>query len=472
MSSCNRTTGICRNMECSNCINRRFSSNDKSAYWSSRNNISPFEISIGASGSYWFNCPICDHEINLRIIHIKPDKSLPCGYCNNKQVCDDESCSYCENKTLAHHQRLANCWSDKNDISPRYVLKSTTRASYWFKCDICPHEFQSTPWDIDKGDDGKGSWCPYCCKQSKKFCNDAECMHCFKKSFASHERMRNWAPTNTDDPRYLTRGSNKPKYDFICDDGHSFSMALNSITCVTKKQWCPYCVNKTEKIMYDFLEKNYYDIETQAEFDWCINSQTGKFYRFDFHLLNSNKIIEIDGLQHFQHKQKKWQSPDIIRTNDVYKMKQAITNGFQILRLLQEDILYDRIDWKQIVVDFINNIYIDNVIYIGDLYNKHIEDMNSVSVELTIEPRNPILDLKWEELYDDLADEIKNPNKKPKERPKGLINKHTRNVWKKLYKNDHNMPWKKFKNKVSNNEYLKSLMVGNFNTELIQKIIG
>lgn len=87
-------------------------------------------------------------------------------------------------------------------------------------------------------------------------------------------------------------------------------------------------------------------------------------------------------------------------------------------------------------------------------------------------PENPILDLKWEELYDDLADEIKNPNKKPKERPKGLINKHTRNVWKKLYKNDHNMPWKKFKNKVSNNEYLKSLMVGNFNTELIQKIIG
>jgi len=94
---------------------------------------------------------------------------------------------------------------------------------------------------------------------------------------------------------------------------------------------------------------------------------------------------------------------------------------------------------------------------------------------LTIEPRNPILDLKWEDLYDDLANEIIAPDKKPKKIkkiPPSIINKHTRNVWKKLYKNDKNMPWKKFKNKVSNNEYLKSLMVGNFNADLIQKSLA
>lgn len=105
---------------------------------------------------------------------------------------------------------------------------------------------------------------------------------------------------------------------------------------------------------------------------------------------------------------------------------------------------------------------------------------------------NSILNLKWEDLYDDLADMYldspkveseqkmkknkkpppkKTKNNQPRERCPSLVHKHTRRVWKLLFKHDDTMPWKKFKKRVSHSEYLKTLMVGNYDAELIKKNI-
>ena len=40
-----------------------------------------------------------------------------------------------------------------------------------------------------------------------------------------------------------------------------------------------------------------------------------------------------------------WKSPEETRTVDLYKMKCANSNGFSVIRILQEDVYYDTYDW-------------------------------------------------------------------------------------------------------------------------------
>lgn len=57
-------------------------------------------------------------------------------------------------------------------------------------------------------------------------------------------------------------------------------------------------------------------------------------------------IIELDGLQHFKQVSN-WADPETTRKKDIYKMNQAIKNGYTIVRLLQDDIWKDKISWKK-----------------------------------------------------------------------------------------------------------------------------
>ena len=75
-------------------------------------------------------------------------------------------------------------------------------------------------------------------------------------------------------------------------------------------------------------------------------SRYKKYLPFDFVLEDYKVIIELDGLQHFIQVSN-WQSPEINNDNDKYKMECANKNGFSIIRLLQEDVLYDRYEWLQ-----------------------------------------------------------------------------------------------------------------------------
>ena len=51
-----------------------------------------------------------------------------------------------------------------------------------------------------------------------------------------------------------------------------------------------------------------------------------------------------------------WQSPELTREHDIYKMKCANQNGFSIIRLLQKDIWNDRYDWLQEITNNIDKI--------------------------------------------------------------------------------------------------------------------
>ncbi len=94
-------------------------------------------------------------------------------------------------------------------------------------------------------------------------------------------------------------------------------------------------------------------VRRQFKADWCKNKS---YLPFDF-LVNDKIIVELDGPQHFKQIYN-WQEP-----KENLKMKQAITNGFSVIRLLQEDV------WNQKLASALESIQ-------SELYEDHRIQMN------------------------------------------------------------------------------------------------
>ena len=115
---------------------------------------------------------------------------------------------------------------------------------------------------------------------------------------------------------------------------------------------CPSCRWKTEGKLYDTLKSKYPTIQRQFKADWCKNKT---YLPFDFCIPELKALFELDGGQHFIQVSN-WASPEEQFQNDIYKQKCANENGYSVIRLLQEDVLYDRYDWCKKVDDAIEEI--------------------------------------------------------------------------------------------------------------------
>jgi very-short-patch-repair endonuclease len=326
--------------ECEQCFEKSFASHPKSEFWNYEyNEDTPRQYFLGSSKKIWFDCNICGHMFEITLSSITNKKSHWCHYCVNQKLCEEE-CQMCFEKSFASHPR-SEFWNyEYNGDTPRqYTIGSGYKR--WFTCDKeeCGHIFESQLASITNKK--RSHWCSYCA--NKILCND-ECRPCFEKSFASHYRSEFWNyEYNEGTPRQYFIGSNDKKW-FTCDKeecGHIFESVLCNITNKNKPSWCPLCKNKTEKKLYEFLISNHFDHTRQPKFDWCKNSKTNRHYPFDF--LVGNVIIELDGAQHFTQVSN-WQDPLITQTTDRYKERQALKNGYSIIRLLQEDVFNDYID--------------------------------------------------------------------------------------------------------------------------------
>lgn len=218
-----------------------------------------------------------------------------------------------------------------------------------------------------------GSWCPYCCSPPKKLCDSINCIQCYEKSFASHEKIKYWSQLNNINPRFVFKSCGR-KYLFICDDCHEQYEATSNH--VNKNTWCSCKKNKTETIIYKFLKLQFPSVKIQRQMivDWCKNH----YLPFDFCMEDIKLIIEVDGRQHFMQVSN-WTSPDITQQNDMFKMNRANENGYSVIRIYQEDIFYNKIDWKTKLTIFINDHYIKSLtsftiqssnILIGDIYHR------------------------------------------------------------------------------------------------------
>jgi very-short-patch-repair endonuclease len=194
--------------------------------------------------------------------------------------------------------------------------------------------------------------CPYCVNQ--KLCEVNECNVCFEKSFASQEKVKYWNTTNNTNPRTLFKSSAK-KFNFICNICNlNYNAALSNVSA---GYWCNCVKNKTEYKLYNELLQIYNNLIKQYKVDWCKNIT---HLPFDYCIEESKIIIELDGPQHFRQVSN-WSSPEKQFKNDKYKEKCANENGYSVIRLLQEDVLYDRYNWlnelNQTIEKIIQNIY-------------------------------------------------------------------------------------------------------------------
>jgi very-short-patch-repair endonuclease len=332
---------------------KTFDTEEKSKYWSIKNrDILPKDISHLSIEKYWFTCNVCNHDFQSTPNRIVKRNSW-CSYCSNHRLCE-EDCKICFDKSFASHEK-AFCWSIKNELSARQVFKSSG-LKYLLNCDKCNHEFESALNHIIS----MNSWCPYCPSSPKLLCKN-DCKVCYDKSFASSDKSIYWSNKNILKPRDVFKNCNK-KFIFLCCNNHEFESTLNNITNLNR--WCISCINKTETILFEWLN-SLYNVKKQAKFDWCKNI---KPLPFDFLLEEFKLIIELDGRQHFEQV-RKWTSHIVTQKRDKIKMESAIKNGYSIIRLKQEDVWNNKINWKSILQEKIKLYNISNIIYIGDYTN-------------------------------------------------------------------------------------------------------
>ena len=134
--------------------------------------------------------------------------------------------------------------------------------------------------------------------------------------------------------------------------------------------WCPKCVNKTELKLYKWLKEKYpgRHIILQKTFDWC-KSINNRNLRFDFEV--DNKIlIELDGPQHFKQISN-WESPEIIKERDKFKIKCAIENGYSIIHIYQVDIFKNINNW---------DVKLDNII--NEIIQSKIPTFDTVNIDI------------------------------------------------------------------------------------------
>jgi len=178
-------------------------------------------------------------------------------------------------------------------------------------------------------------------------------------------------------PRQVFKNSHSI-FVFICEKNHNFN---KNVSLVTRGRWCPFCINKTEQKLFDQLIKLYPTLQQQFKVKWCKNKT---YLPFDFVIPEYNIIIELDGPQHFMQISN-WASPEETNINDKYKMECANKNNYSVIRLTQEDVFYDKYNWKE---DLLNNIEkIKNDKIIQNIYmckNNEYDVFNDHSKELVV----------------------------------------------------------------------------------------
>jgi very-short-patch-repair endonuclease len=138
---------------------------------------------------------------------------------------------------------------------------------------------------------------------------------------------------------------------------------------ITHRQGCSCFKKKTETKLHDALKQIYSTIIKEFKKSWCKNK---RYLPFDFCIPELKIIIELDGLQHFDDVKFFKSSFTERHEIDIYKEKCANDNGYHTIRILQEDVLYDKNDWLENLLREIEYIKINQY----DIHRLYICDDN------------------------------------------------------------------------------------------------
>lgn len=356
---------LCENVDCKTCFDKSFASHPKCVFWSTKNKLSVRNVFRNSNKSYWFHCKECDHTFETVLSRfIKMINN--CLYCAipSQILCVDDKCKTCFEKSFASHPKSIY-WSERNESKPRENFKGSHK-KYWFNCNKCNHCFEQSLEKILN----QNSWCPYCCSAPKTLCDNEDCKVCFEKSFSSHPKSIFWSDKNDLKPRQVFKNSDKVII-FKCNICYNeFQVVLEQVSL--RNCWCQHCCHKTELKLFEWLEEKYPNTKRQMKFEW---SKTDKSYRrYDFYIEELKLLIELDGRQHFIQVSD-WKSPEETSVNDDAKNMLALTNGYNILRICQESVWYDREDWIGQLENYLKTVSCDDnkLIKIGSVYLNKIE---------------------------------------------------------------------------------------------------
>ncbi|AQQ73821.1 putative endonuclease [Kurlavirus BKC-1] len=327
---------LCGEKECEHCFKRCFASCEKSKYLA-EGQEDPFLIAKYCKRKFLFVCPMCKHEFEMTVSNVTNGKWCP--YCSNQKLCDSFECEICFKNSFASHAK-AKCWSDRNKKTVRQTFLHSDDEAL-FNCDGCRHGFEMRVDHVSRG-----SWCSYC--SNKKLCDSPECETCFKNSFASHAKAKCWSDRNKKTARQTFPRSNSDVW-FECEKKHEFKAKVAN---VSNGSWCPKCQNKTEALVLKFLKENFEKSKYQFKAKWCKNPKTNRCLPFDFCV--SKTIIEVDGAQHYKQVMN-WKSPEETQINDRYKEECATKSGYSVIRILQDDVWNNKIDWKKLLLEHIKD---------------------------------------------------------------------------------------------------------------------
>tara|TARA_Y100000389_G_scaffold168538_1_gene174253 strand:- start:112 stop:1701 length:1590 start_codon:yes stop_codon:yes gene_type:complete len=157
-----------------------------------------------------------------------------------------------------------------------------------------------------------------CSINSKKLCNDINCLICFDKSFASSDKAQFFDKdkNNGIEPRFINKQTSN-KHWFKCEEcNHLFYKQINLI--VLHNSWCPYCCIPCQKICNDnncqiCFNKSFASFDKDKVDCWDYNKNkltprhvvknSNKTYWFICNVCNHGFC---DSLNHIVSKKKRW----------------------------------------------------------------------------------------------------------------------------------------------------------------------
>jgi very-short-patch-repair endonuclease len=317
--------------------------------WSDNNKEKCEYVAISSGKKFLFNCLKCSHEYE-QIPRDKTNKGVSCPYCANQKRCG--GCERCLKNSCFIYK---DTWSDNNKEKCEYVALSNGK-KFWFNCLNCNHEYEQSP-----ANKTSGRGCPYCVNKLR--CGD--CETCLKNSCFRYKD--DWSDKNKEKCEYVALSSVK-KFLFNCDTcNHEYEQSPNHKTNLGAG--CPYCVNKTELKVADFLKQQNIKFISQFKIE-----NIRKYY--DFYLPDFNLILEIDGNQHFKQVSN-WGCSDVNMKNDIEKMKTGLAKSISFLRIYQPDIWEDKIDWKTVILKNLYKRTLPDISYVSS--NNGIYDVHKVA---------------------------------------------------------------------------------------------
>lgn len=160
---------LCKNDDCSICLNKSFASDQHAKLWDYNNNgeLKPRNIFKKSTILYNFICPVCKHSFKKQP-HQFVKQTLGCEYCYGK-LCNDDNCDRCFKKSVASTPRAKNWDYVKNgNMTPRQASLTSSQC-YYFICPDCTHSLYVSGQLCNK------SKCRFC---SGGNCGDTSCSIC------------------------------------------------------------------------------------------------------------------------------------------------------------------------------------------------------------------------------------------------------------------------------------------------------